>query len=57
VRSVHAARRVTGRTDWPAIRLLYDARPAATGSPVVAVNRAVAVAETEGAAADARLAR
>jgi RNA polymerase sigma-70 factor (ECF subfamily) len=66
VQSVHAARRVTGQTDWPAIRLLYDALLAATGSPVVAVNRAVAVAETEGAraglaalsaaAADARLA-
>ncbi|WP_137181448.1 DUF6596 domain-containing protein [Roseomonas sp. AR75] len=51
VQSVHAARRVTGRTDWPAIRLLYDALLVATGSPVVAVNRAVAVAETEGAAA------
>jgi RNA polymerase sigma-70 factor (ECF subfamily) len=51
VQSVHAARRITGRTDWAAIRLLYDALLAATGSPVVAVNRAVAVAETEGAAA------
>ena len=51
VQSVHAARRFTGRTDWAAIRLLYDVLLAATGSPVVAVNRAVAVAETEGAAA------
>jgi RNA polymerase sigma-70 factor (ECF subfamily) len=51
VQSVHAARRVTGRTDWAAIRLLYDALLLMTGSPVVAVNRAVAVAETDGAAA------
>lgn len=51
VQSVHAARRFRGQTDWAAIRLLYDALLAATGSPVVAVNRAVAVAETEGAAA------
>ncbi|MGG5817324.1 DUF6596 domain-containing protein [Falsiroseomonas sp. HW251] len=51
VQSVHAARRATGRTDWAAIRLLYDALLAATNSPVVAVNRAVAVAEDEGPAA------
>ncbi|WP_372623458.1 DUF6596 domain-containing protein [Falsiroseomonas sp.] len=51
VQSVHAVRRFTGRTDWAAIRLLYDALLAATDSPVVAVNRAVAVAETDGAAA------
>ncbi len=49
--SAHAARRVTGRTDWGAILLLYDALAAATGSPVVAVNRAVALAEVEGPAA------
>ncbi len=51
VQSVHAARRVTGRTDWAAIRLLYDALLGLTGSPVVAVNRAVALAEAEGASA------
>ncbi|WP_203072642.1 DUF6596 domain-containing protein [Falsiroseomonas ponticola] len=51
VQSVHAARRVTGRTDWPSILLLYDALLAATGSPVVALNRAVALAEAEGVAA------
>ncbi|SFK99083.1 DUF6596 domain-containing protein [Falsiroseomonas stagni] len=51
VQSVHAARRVTGRTEWREILLLYDALMAATGSPVVAVNRAVALAEVEGAAA------
>jgi RNA polymerase sigma-70 factor, ECF subfamily len=51
VQSVHAARRVTGRTEWQEILLLYDALMAATGSPVVAVNRAVALAEVEGLAA------
>lgn len=51
IASAHAARRHTGRTDWPAIRRLYDALLALTGSPVVAVNRAVAVAETDGAVA------
>ncbi len=51
VQSVHAARRFTGRTDWPAILLLYDALLDATGSPVVAVNRAVALAKVQGAAA------
>jgi RNA polymerase sigma-70 factor (ECF subfamily) len=51
VQSVHATRRVTGRTDWPAIRLLYDALLEETGSPVIAVNRAVAIAACEGPAA------
>lgn len=51
VQSVHAARRATGWTDWAAIRLLYDALLAATASPVVAVNRAVAIAACEGAPA------
>lgn len=51
VASVHAARARTGRTDWAAILLLYGALQAATGSPVVAVNRAVALAEVEGPAA------
>lgn len=66
VQSVHAARRVTGRTDWQAIVALYGALLDATGSPVVAVNRAVALAEAvdvavglealRAAATDARLA-
>jgi RNA polymerase sigma-70 factor (ECF subfamily) len=51
VQSAHAARRVTGRTDWAAILDLYDALLRATGSPVVAINRAVALAEHRGAAA------
>lgn len=51
VQSAHAARRLTGRTDWAAILALYDALALISGSPVVTINRAVAVAETEGAQA------
>jgi RNA polymerase sigma-70 factor (ECF subfamily) len=51
VQSAHVVRRRTGRADWEAITLLYDALLAMTGSPVVAINRAVVVAETRGAAA------
>jgi RNA polymerase sigma-70 factor (ECF subfamily) len=51
VQSAHAVRRATGRTDWAAIARLYDALLALTGSPVVAINRAVAIAECDGAAA------
>jgi len=51
VQSVHLARRHTGRTDWVAIAALYDGLYAMTGSPVVAVNRAVAHAEANAPAA------
>jgi RNA polymerase sigma-70 factor (ECF subfamily) len=51
VQSAHAARRITGRSDWAAIVALYDALLAATGSPVVAINRAAALAEHCGPAA------
>lgn len=51
VQSAHTARRLTGRTDWVAIRELYDALFSIVGSPVVAINRAVAIAEAEGAVA------
>jgi RNA polymerase sigma-70 factor (ECF subfamily) len=51
VQSAHAARRLSGRTDWEAIVRLYDALFAITGSVVVAINRAVALAEVQGAAA------
>lgn len=50
VQSAHAVRRRTGRADWPAIEQLYDALCALTGSPVAALNRAVALARTRGAA-------
>ena len=48
VQSAHVARRTTGETDWRAIGWLYDALYRLTGSPVVAVNRAAAVAQTQG---------
>jgi RNA polymerase sigma-70 factor (ECF subfamily) len=51
VQSAHVVRRRTGLTDWAAIVRLYDVLAAMTGSPVVAINRAVAIAET-GAAAE-----
>jgi RNA polymerase sigma-70 factor (ECF subfamily) len=51
VQSVHAARRTSGRTDWAAILELYDGLLALTHSPVVAVNRVVALGETGGPAA------
>jgi RNA polymerase sigma-70 factor (ECF subfamily) len=67
VQSAHVVRRRTGIADWPAIARLYGALMDLTGSPVVAINRAVATAEAEGpaaglalldaAAADARLAQ
>lgn len=50
VQSAHVVRRRTGRPDWPAITGLYDALATLTDSPVVAINRAVAIAETQGAA-------
>jgi RNA polymerase sigma-70 factor (ECF subfamily) len=48
VQSAHVVRRRTGQADWPAIERLYDALYALTGSPVVAINRAIAIAETRG---------
>ncbi len=48
VQAVHAARRLTGRTDWAALATLYEALVLAGGSPVASVNRAVALAETVG---------
>ena len=48
IQSAHAARRLNGRDTWPAIVALYDHLLALTRSPVVALNRAVALAETDG---------
>jgi RNA polymerase sigma-70 factor, ECF subfamily len=50
VQSAHTVRRLTGRSDWAAIVELYDALAAIVDSPVVAINRAIAMAETRGAA-------
>jgi RNA polymerase sigma-70 factor (ECF subfamily) len=49
VQSAHVIRRRSGSADWRAIERLYDALWAITGSPVVAINRAVAIAEARGA--------
>ena len=48
IQSAHVSRRFTGMTDWKAIVGLYDALYKLTSSPVVAINRAVAVAEVDG---------
>jgi RNA polymerase sigma-70 factor (ECF subfamily) len=48
VQSAHAVRRKTGRADWAAIERFYGVLFALTESPVVAINRAVAIAETRG---------
>ena len=47
----HAMASRAADTDWPQIARLYDGLMAITGSPVVALNRAVAVAMAEGPAA------
>lgn len=51
LQSAHVERRRTGRTDWTAEVQLYDALLALSGSPVVALNRALAIAEWKGPAA------
>lgn len=49
LQSAHVARCRTGRADWAAVVGLYDALFALAGSPVVALNRALAIAELHGA--------
>lgn len=66
LQSAHVYRKRTGTANWSDVVRLYDALLALTGSPVVAINRAMAAAEAHGAetalaaleqvAADARLA-
>jgi RNA polymerase sigma-70 factor (ECF subfamily) len=66
LQSAHVHRCLTGISNWVEIVKLYDVLIALTGSPVVAVNRVLAIAETEGSqialveldkiAADSRLA-
>jgi RNA polymerase sigma-70 factor (ECF subfamily) len=65
LQSAHVHRRVTGRNNWAEVVQLYDALVTITDSPVVAINRALAIAELDGPeaareelkhiAADARL--
>jgi RNA polymerase sigma-70 factor (ECF subfamily) len=66
LQSAHVHRCRTGASDWPRVVELYDALLAVSGSPVVAINRALAIGRRDGspaglaaldaAAADARLA-
>jgi RNA polymerase sigma factor (sigma-70 family) len=44
IAACHARARSVEETDWPRVVALYDALAALTGSPVVELNRAVAVA-------------
>jgi RNA polymerase sigma-70 factor (ECF subfamily) len=51
IQSAHAIRRLSGASDWAAIVHLYDALLTLTGSPVVAINRAIALSRVHGPAA------
>jgi RNA polymerase sigma-70 factor (ECF subfamily) len=51
IQSAHVAGRRRGMTDWNAIEALYQMLVSLTGSPVAALNHAVAAAEAHGAAA------
>jgi RNA polymerase sigma-70 factor (ECF subfamily) len=48
IQAVHSDAPTAEATDWSQIRQLYDQLVAFAPSPIVALNRAVAVAETEG---------
>ena len=51
LQSAHIYRCRTGHANWPAVVELYDALLALSASPVVAINRALAVAEIHGPSA------
>lgn len=51
IQSAHGSRRRTGRANWNEVVQLYDALLSYAASPVVAINRALAIAELEGAQA------
>jgi predicted RNA polymerase sigma factor len=51
LQSAHVYRRRSGHANWASVVQLYDALFALSGSPVVAINRALAIAEIHGAAA------
>jgi RNA polymerase sigma-70 factor (ECF subfamily) len=48
LQSAHAMRKRTGVDNWVEVVQLYDALLALSGSPVVAINRSLAIAEVEG---------
>jgi RNA polymerase sigma-70 factor (ECF subfamily) len=49
LQSAHVYRRRTGVANWEEVVQLYDALMAVAGSPVVEINRALAIAELHGA--------
>jgi len=51
LQSAHVYRCRTGHSNWAEVVQLYDALFALVGSPVVAINRALAIAEMHGASA------
>jgi RNA polymerase sigma factor (sigma-70 family) len=51
IAACHARANVPEQTDWPRIASLYASLAAQTGSPIVELNRAVAVAMADGPAA------
>lgn len=53
LQSAHVYRRRTGYNNWAEVVQIYDALVAMTDSPVVAINRALALAELHGAHAAA----
>jgi RNA polymerase sigma-70 factor, ECF subfamily len=55
INAVHSAARDPAQTDWPQIVALYDQLLSLARSDVVALNRAVAVAEVDGPEAGLRL--
>jgi RNA polymerase sigma-70 factor (ECF subfamily) len=55
VQSAHVVRLRGGRSDWEAIERIYAALLALTGSPVIEINRAIALAEIRGPAAGLEL--
>ncbi|MEP7346643.1 MAG: DUF6596 domain-containing protein, partial [Gemmatimonadaceae bacterium] len=50
VQSAHVYRRSTGNANWAEVVQLYEALYALVGSPVVAINRALAIAQIHGPA-------
>jgi RNA polymerase sigma-70 factor, ECF subfamily len=51
INAVHADAPTVEQTDWPQILALYDRLLAVTPTPVVALNRAIAIGEVQGPAA------
>jgi RNA polymerase sigma-70 factor, ECF subfamily len=51
INAVHADAATAGQTDWPQIVALYDHLLAVAPTPVVALNRAIAIGEVHGPAA------